>query len=100
MSTESPSGKPNKNRNQRYIDQITKDIDELRRNPKSVRFDELAKICNRHFGNPRHNATSHHNYKVPWPGRPQVNIQNQKGMAKPFQVRQVIKALEKLREIQ
>ena len=80
-------------------DRISEDIEELRGNPKGIRFRDLAAICDRHFGNPRHNASSHHNYKVPWPGRPQVNIQNQKGMAKAFQVRQVIKALEKLREM-
>ena len=88
------------NINQCYIDQITDDIKKLRMNPRNVRFDELTKICGRHFGKPRRNATSHHIYKVPWPGNPRVNIQNQKGMAKAFQVRQVIEALENLQEMQ
>ena len=100
MSTENLSGKPLEDGNQSYIDHISNDIEELRRNPKNVRFNELVKICDRHFGKPRRNATSHYNYKVPWPGRPQVNIQNKKGMAKTFQVRQVIGALEKLRGMQ
>ena len=60
----------------------------LRENPKGVRFAELARICERYFGEPRSPGT----------GDPRVNIQNDKGMAKPYQVRQVIKALEKLEE--
>ena len=45
---------------------------------------------------PRHKATSHRIYRTPWPGDPRVNVQNAKGKAKPYQVRQVIKAIEKL----
>ena len=33
---------------------------------------------------------------MPWPGDPRVNIQNERGMAKPYQVRQVIRAIERL----
>ena len=36
----------------------------------------------------------------PWPGEPLVNIQSRKGMAKPYQVRQVLKAIDKLEEVQ
>ncbi|MCZ2117685.1 MULTISPECIES: hypothetical protein [Corynebacterium] len=35
-------------------------------------------------------------YKTPWPGDPRVNIQNAKGKAKPYQVNQVLEAIEKL----
>jgi hypothetical protein len=31
-----------------------------------------------------------------WQGDPRVNIQNAKGKAKPYQVRQVLQAIEKL----
>lgn len=72
------------------------DLDELRRNPKDVRFRDLCKLCDEYFGPPRQRKTSHRVYKTPWPGDPRVNIQNDRGMAKPYQVRQVIKALEKL----
>ncbi|MYC35853.1 MAG: toxin HicA [Chloroflexi bacterium] len=82
------------------LDRISEDIAELRRNPGGVRFDDLARICNRHFGEPRQRGTSHRNYSMPWPGDPRVNIQNRRGMAKAFQVRQVIRALERLREMQ
>ena len=72
------------------------DLDELRRNPKDVRFQDLCKLCDEYFGSPRQRKSSHRVYKTPWPGDPRVNIQNDRGMAKPYQVRQVIKALEKL----
>ena len=72
--------------------------EELRRNPKGVRFTDLSKICDYFLGEPRQQGTSHRVYRTPWRGDPRVNIQNDKGMAKPYQVRQVIKALEKLQE--
>lgn len=72
------------------------DLDELRCNPKDVRFRDLCKLCDEYFGPPRQRKSSHPVYKTPWPGDPRVNIQNDRGMAKPYQVRQVIKALEKL----
>ena len=72
-------------------------IQELRRNPKDIRFADLAKICDRFFGPPRRQGSSHSVYRTPWPGDPRVNIQRgSNGMAKDYQVRQVIKALERL----
>ena len=71
----------------------------LRRNPKGVRFSELAKVCEAYFGEPRQRGTAHRVYRTPWPGDPRVNIQNANGMAKAYQVRQVIKAIEKLEGI-
>ena len=71
-------------------------LDSLRANPKGVRFADLARVCDRYFGEPRRKGTSHRVYRTPWPGDPRVNIQNAKGMAKPYQVRQVINAIERL----
>lgn len=68
------------------------------RNPSSIRFEELKFICDLYFGEPRNTSTSHHIYKTPWQGDPRSNIQNSKGKAKPYQVRQVLSALEKLKE--
>ena len=68
----------------------------IRNNPKGVRFADLARICDEYFGEPRQKGTSHRVYRTPWRGDPRVNIQNAKGKAKPYQVRQVIKAIEKL----
>lgn len=68
----------------------------LRDNPRNVRFADLARLCDAYFGEPRQRGTSHRVYRTPWPGDPRVNIQNDKGKAKPYQVRQVLKAIEKL----
>ena len=72
-------------------------IQALRQNRKGVRFDELVKICDHFFGAARQKATSHRIYKMPWSGDPRVNIQGRNGMAKPYQVGQVIRALERLK---
>ena len=69
---------------------------QLRANPKGVRFVDLTRICDRFFGEPRQQGTSHRVYRMPWAGDPRVNIQNDRGMAKAYQVRQVIKAIERL----
>ena len=68
----------------------------LRNNPKGVRFADLVKVCDGYFGEPRQTSGSHRVYRTPWPGDPRVNIQNDKGGAKPYQVRQVLRAIEKL----
>jgi hypothetical protein len=69
---------------------------QMRRNPKGVRFKDLVKVCGQYFGKPRQSGSSHKVYKTPWPGDPRVNIQNSKGKAKPYQVRQVLQAIDRL----
>ena len=71
----------------------------MRRNPNNVRFTDLAKVCDVKFGEPRQKATSHRVYRTPWRDDPRVNIQNDKGKSKPNQVRQVLKALDKLEQM-
>lgn len=71
-------------------------LQRMRRNPKNVRFNELCKICNHYFGSSRQGGSSHRIYKTPWPGDPRINIQNHKGKAKAYQVKQVLAAIEKL----
>jgi hypothetical protein len=70
----------------------------MRREPTNVRFSELLKICEEFFGAPRQSGTSHTIFKTPWPGDPRINIQNNKGKAKPYQVRQVLLAIDKFKE--
>jgi hypothetical protein len=41
-------------------------------------------------------VVAHRIYKKPWQGDPRVNIQDHEGMAKAYQVRQVLKAIERL----
>ena len=71
-------------------------LEQMRREPATVRFSDLKKICEAHFGKPRQSGTSHAIFKTPWPGDPRVNIQDAKGKAKPYQVRQVLQAIDKL----
>ncbi|MDJ0901905.1 MAG: toxin HicA [Xenococcus sp. MO_188.B8] len=76
--------------------QIKKLLTQIRNNPQDVRFADLIKVCDYYFGEPRQKGTSHHVYRTPWQGDPRVNIQNKKGKAKTYQVKQVIAAIEKL----
>lgn len=74
-------------------------IEELE-NSAEVRFARLLTICGTFFGEPRING-SHHVFRTPWPGDPRINLQEAKGgKAKRYQVRQVIKALRKLKEME
>lgn len=73
-------------------------LERMQRNPKGVRFAELQKVCRHFFGEPRRSGSSHEVYRMPWAGDPRVNIQNSKGMAKAYQVRQVLAAIRKLEE--
>ena len=69
---------------------------QMRRNPKGVRFNDLSKVCEHFFGEARQSGSSHRVFKTPWQGDPRVNIQNSKGKAKPYQVRQVLQAIKRL----
>jgi hypothetical protein len=71
-------------------------LDKMRANPSGIRFNELCKVCDHYFGEARQTSGSHRVYKTPWIGDPRVNIQNSNGMAKVYQVRQVLKAIERL----
>jgi hypothetical protein len=71
---------------------------QMKRNPKNVRFRDLYKICDHYFGKARQHSGSHRIYKTPWRGDPRINIQNSKGKAKAYQVKQVLLAIEKLED--
>jgi len=73
------------------------DEEKLLGNPNNVHFADLLSICQRHFGKPRING-SHHIFKTPWQGDPRLNLQRDGSKAKPYQVRDVVKALKKLQE--
>jgi hypothetical protein len=68
----------------------------MRQNPKGIRFVDLCKVCDHYFGDPRQKGSSHRVYKTPWQGDPRVNIQNAKGKAKAYQVKQVLNAIRRL----
>jgi hypothetical protein len=68
----------------------------MRRNPQGIRFKDLCTVCDWYFGEPRKSSGSHRVYKTPWPGDPRVNIQNKRGQAKVYQVRQVLQAIDRM----
>lgn len=72
-------------------------ITEMTVNSKAVRFSDLEKVCEHCFGKSRQSGGSHKVYKMPWSGDPRVNIQNSAGKAKPYQVKQVLQAIGKLK---
>jgi hypothetical protein len=75
------------------MDRLDKIIERMKANPRNVRFTDICKICEHYFGKPRVNG-SHHMYKTPWQGDPRINVQDDNGKAKPYQVQQVLKAIK------
>ncbi|MEV5834217.1 toxin HicA [Nocardia sp. NPDC052112] len=77
---------------------VEKILDKMAESPTNIRYDELHKVlCCEHFGTPRQEGTSHAVFKTPWAGDPRVNIQRgDDGKAKPYQVKQVLAAIERL----
>ncbi|HAK87934.1 MAG TPA: toxin HicA [Nitrospiraceae bacterium] len=67
---------------------------QMKSNPHNVRFADLCMVCDYYFGTARQKGSSHRIYKTPWQGDPRINIQNDKGKAKAYQVKQVLKAIE------
>ena len=71
---------------------------QMKRNPKGIRYNDLCKVCDYYFGKVRQTSSSHRIYKTPWKGDPRINIQNHKGTAKAYQVKQVLMAIQKLED--
>lgn len=80
------------------VPSVEKLIERMRIEPASLRFAELKKVCEHYFGTGRQSGSSHVIFKTPWPDDPRVNIQNDRGKAKVYQVRQVLAAIDKLEE--
>jgi hypothetical protein len=77
---------------------VEKILDHMRREPSNVKFGDLLKVCESFFGKPRQSGSSHVLFKTPWFGDPRINVQNDKGKAKAYQIRQVLLAVDKLKE--
>ena len=73
-------------------------LSQMKRNPKGVRYNDLCKVCDHYFGIARQKSSSHRIYKTPWQGDPRINIQQSKGKAKAYQVKQVLMAIQKLED--
>ena len=78
------------------MEAIGQAIKELEKSPNNIRFTDLCKICDYYFGEARQKGTSHRVYKTPWQDDPMLNIQEENGKGKAYQVRQVIKAIKRL----
>jgi hypothetical protein len=68
----------------------------MRRNPRGIRFRDLCQGCDFYFGEARQTGGRHRIYQTPWQGDPRVNIQDDQGMAKAYQVGQVLRAIDRL----
>ena len=74
-------------------------VQKMKDNTKGVRYSDLCKVCDHYFGDARQQNTSHRVYKMTWIGDPRVNIQKGKNnMAKAYQVKQVLKAITKIKQ--
>jgi len=78
------------------MDTVAGIVAQMRNNPGGIRFADLCKVCDHYFGEAGQTSGSHRVYKTPWSGDPRVNIQNNKGKAKTYQVRQILKAIERM----
>ncbi|MEU4383733.1 toxin HicA [Promicromonospora sp. NPDC023805] len=79
---------------------LDKIVEAMRAGPAGVRYADLFKVCEHYFGEARQSGSSHAVFRTPWQGDPRVNIQNDHGKAKAYQVRQVLAAIAKLEEEQ
>lgn len=76
---------------------LEKVMAEIKNNPRQARFEDVKLVCTHVFGSPRIHG-SHYVFKTPWSGDPRVNIQNRKGYVAPYQVKQVLAAIERWRK--
>lgn len=74
---------------------VEKIVQEMRQSPSNIRFKDALKVCEHYFGPPRISG-SHIRFQTPWRDMPSINMQSDKGSAKPYQIRQLIKALNRL----
>jgi hypothetical protein len=76
-------------------------LSKARNSPTSLSFTDAVKLPTSYFGAPGSGSGSHAAiFKMPWPGDPRVNLQNKDGKAKPYQVIQILKAIDRLKEEQ
>jgi hypothetical protein len=78
------------------VPEIEELVRKMRANPRGMRFADVCRVCDHYFGRARQQGSSHRIYKTPWQGDPRVNIQTDKGMAKAYQIRQVLRAVERI----
>lgn len=67
----------------------------MRTNPRGAGFRDALRVAAHYFGPPRVRG-SHHFFSMPWRGDPLVNLQESGKLAKAYQVRQLLAAIERL----
>ncbi len=77
-------------------DSIRKLVAQMRQSPTGIRFSEAVKVAEHYFGPARQKGSSHTVFKMAWASDPRVNLQNDHGKAKAYQVRQLLDAIDKL----
>jgi hypothetical protein len=70
-------------------------VEQMRNAPQNVSFSDLHKVCVAYFGEPRRATGSHAKFRLPWQGLP-LNIQNDHGKAKRYQVLQALEAIDRV----
>lgn len=69
-------------------------------NPRDVRWNDLVKVCDYYFGEPKKKG-SHRSYRIPWPEGPHVILTHTSDKdAALYQVTRALKAIKKLKEEQ
>lgn len=76
------------------MNRVAKIVSMMKSNPQDIQFADLCMVCDHYFGPARHRGGSHRIYMTPWQGDPRINIQDDKGKAKAYQVKQVLRAIE------
>ncbi|MHB8334189.1 MAG: toxin HicA [Acidimicrobiales bacterium] len=70
---------------------------DMRTAPQNIAFNDVVKVCEAFFGEPRHRSGSHVVFSMPWSGDPRINLQKGNGgKAKAYQVRQALVAIDRL----
>ena len=73
---------------------LAKVVEHMRQNPKNVRFSDLCRVCDHSFGEAHQKGSSHRRYEIGLPDEPPIDVQDDRGKVKAYQVRQVLKALD------
>jgi predicted RNA binding protein YcfA (HicA-like mRNA interferase family) len=75
------------------MSKLEKTIEQMRSNPAGVRFDDLIRVCTAVFGKPERKVGSHRKFRTSG-ARPLIVQPGRNGMAKPYQVKQILRQLD------
>lgn len=82
-----------------HVASIEKIEKQARDSPAGMSYSDLLKLCTHYFGQPRSGSGSHNAiFKMPWEGDPRINLQDKRGNAKPYQVKQALAAIDRSKE--